>query len=525
MTVEKIISIPDQYWLNFKIQRSDLELLYNHLLELETPQTTQELVFALITARIEQQKKHLKKDLDRKDQYLPKNVYKIGAEIVFPLFDNKKAKVISTRPGSNPQYSSFSVIEVEFDDQYRRFFASGLDDHVLNMPPMLNDQDPNIQPDMVMKNFGKLIASSLKDELETNPDLILIAGRWFPRSLLVKVNAGHLNLAEAFLEEAGGGPLPTHAIIEQVELPKNVNPKLIDFSLDLALQEDERFDEVGPTGQTLWFLKRLEPEPVQHVSPYLKYSPIPFDAEKVKDLLSLFVQGSCDELEPGLDPREEIQEDTIALLFPHWRAGTLPLTNRLKWLLPTATEAPRIRFLFVDTETGEKFPAWVVQPFLYVFGLSEWYQKQNLIPGSLIHLRRGGIAGEVELFVEKRKQSKEWMRTVLIGSDGGIVFAMLKQPIFTAFDERLTLSTPNVNELDVFWLKDRGQKENLSSLIIRVLRELSKLNPQGHVHAQELYAAINVIKRVPPGPILDNLLNEEIYTHVGDLYFRLKEKI
>jgi len=35
-----------------------------------------------------------------------------------------------------------------------------------------------------------------------------------------------------------------------------------------------------------------------------------------------------------------------------------------------------------------------------------------------------------------------------------------------------------------------------------MVRELSKLNPQGHVHAIELYAAINVIRRCPPGPIL-----------------------
>ncbi len=30
--------------------------------------------------------------------------------------------------------------------------------------------------------------------------------------------------------------------------------------MDLALQEDARFDEVGPAGQVLWYLKRLEPE-------------------------------------------------------------------------------------------------------------------------------------------------------------------------------------------------------------------------------------------------------------------------
>ncbi len=525
MAFEKIISIPDEYWLNFKIQKSDLELLYNQLLELETPQTSQELAYALILHRIDLQKKQLSKKLDQKDQYLPKNTYKVGSEIIFSFLEDKKGKVVSIRPGNNPQFPEFSVIEIVFEGGEKSLFASNLQEHVLNQPPVLDENDPNVTPDLVTRKFGRIISKSLDDELETNPDLTLIAGRWFPRSLLVSVNAGHLNLAEALLEEAGGGPLPTHAIIEQVELPKNINPKLIDFSLDLALQEDDRFDEVGATGQTLWFLKRLEPEIVQTVSPYLQYHEHPYDTEKIKDLLVLFQQDSCDELEAGIDPGDELDTESVALLFPHWRAGTLPLTNRLKWVLPTATEAPHVRFMFVDGDTGTKFPGWVARPFKYVFGLSDWYTKENLFPGSIVQLIRTSTPGEIEIRVEKRKQSKEWIRTVLIGSDGGIVFAMLKQQISATFDERLALSIPNAEELDQFWLHGKNPKENLSTLVTRMLRELSKLNPQGHVHAQELYAALNVIKRLPPGPILATLMDEEMFTHVGDLYFRLKENI
>ena len=72
--------------------------------------------------------------------------------------------------------------------------------------------------------------------------------------------SGHLNLAEAILDMAGGGPLPTKALLEQVGLTSNTNSNLVEFSLDHALQEDPRFDEVGPAGETLWFLNRLEPE-------------------------------------------------------------------------------------------------------------------------------------------------------------------------------------------------------------------------------------------------------------------------
>jgi N12 class adenine-specific DNA methylase len=59
---------------------------------------------------------------------------------------------------------------------------------------------------------------------------------------------------------------------------------------------------------------------------------------------------------------------------------------------------------------------------------------------------------------------------------------------------------------------------------MRVMRELAKLNPQGQVHAQELYAAVNVIRRSPPGVILYQMIHNPQINHLGDLYFRISEK-
>jgi hypothetical protein len=52
---------------------------------------------------------------------------------------------------------------------------------------------------------------------------------------------------------------------------------------------------------------------------------------------------------------------------------------------------------------------------------------------------------------------------------------------------------------------------------------MSKLTPQGHVHAQELYAALNIVRRVPPAPLFALLASKPEFTHVGDLHFRLNE--
>jgi hypothetical protein len=58
-----------------------------------------------------------------------------------------------------------------------------------------------------------------------------------------------------------------------------------------------------------------------------------------------------------------------------------------------------------------------------------------------------------------------------------------------------------------------------------MLKELAKLTPQGHVHAEELYSAVNILRRVPPAPLLALLASTKGFVHVGDLHFRLAENI
>ncbi|HRQ24775.1 MAG TPA: hypothetical protein PLF42_15215, partial [Anaerolineales bacterium] len=66
---------------------------------------------------------------------------------------------------------------------------------------------------------------------------------------------------------------------------------------------------------------------------------------------------------------------------------------------------------------------------------------------------------------------------------------------------------------------------SFDDLLLLVMRELAKSNPQGHVHAQELYAAVNLVRRVPPAPIFSALADRPMFKHVGDLHFRLDEDI
>ncbi len=514
--------IRETYWEDLNITEEDIEALYNHLLETETPLTPEELAEALIGIRLEEEQRKLKQQRSGEASiYLPKAHYEIGQQLVFPALDWAQGEVVGVRPAHNPTMPPFEVIRVRFPDGSEREFAAGVAEHILNDPPKLDANNPLLNAETVFATYGEAIARKVETALAENEEFVRIAGKWFPRALLMEVNIGHLNLAEAVLDMAGGGPLPTAEIMQQIDFPTD-SPKLAEFSLDYALQEDERFDEVGPAGKVLWFLHRLEPEWVKQTPPYLRYKPLDYDHDALTEEMLAMEAALGDELSPDGTPPATTKID-LTLIYPHWRAGTLPLSSKTAILFPTAYEAPRVRFTWVDAQTGKRFPGWVVRHGKYVYGLSEWYKDKGLIPGSLVTLERGEQAGEVVIRSHTHRPQRDWVRSVLVGADAQTVFAMLKQVVTAEFDERMVIAVPDAEALDAVWEQIARNRTPLENLVVSMLRELAKLTPQGHVHAAGLYAAINTVRRCPPGPIFALLATRPWFIHVGDLYFRLDE--
>jgi hypothetical protein len=518
------LKLREDYWERFQLREQDIEFLYNYLLETEMPLTNQEMLDILVAERIRFENNELEKQRSEGCEiFYPKDKYHIGQILTFPVLNWRRGEVVALRDGNNPELGSFQVVQVELNGNDKREFAADLKDHFLNNPPKQEEEQEGLDVESVLSLYKVELIERLEEGLEENSDFVRIAGRWFPRALLVDISMGHLNLAEAILDMASGGPLSTTSILEQIELDTNVNPKLIEFSMDLALQEDERFDEVGAAGEVVWFLRKLEPKAVLETPLYLRHQLIDYDRSILTpDMLALE-----SELDDELSQLEEIEakreEAEICLIYPHWRVGTLPLSSRTRSLFPTAYEAPRIRFTIVDGETKDKFPAWVVRPKGYIYGLKEWYDKSGLIPGSMISIERSKNAGEVILHREHRRSSREWIRTVLVGSDGGIVFAMLKQVITSSIDERMAIAVPDVEALDLVWERMNKERPPFEKVVVNSVRELCKLNPQGHVHASELYSTVNVVRRSPPGPIMELLVSRPWFTHVGDLHFRFND--
>jgi len=520
------IDLSDSYWETIEIDQKDIEFLYSFLLEKETPLPSSVLAEALIRERIQTEKQNLqKKQQTNGDIYLPGNEYKVGDKIQFPAMNWISGDVTDIRDGNNPQLAELKVISVTLENGQSKQFASGIDDHKLNQIASRTEDSSVEDEQEAISRFGELITEKLDDKLEENKDLVRIGAEWFPKSLLIEFNIGHLNLAEALLDMHEGGPLPVESLLEQIEIGTDDPPELVQFSLNYALQEDPRFDEVGPRGIVKWFLNRLEPVPVREKPLQLIYHPDEYDRSALTEDMLFAEQRIDDELvepDPSFTKRDAGKEVTVALNYPHWRVGSIPLTQFTRPFFPTAIETPRVKFTLIDEE-GEEISAWVVRPFNYVYGLREWYEEKELMPGSLIRIKPGKQPGEVLIEAERKRTNREWIRTLLIGTDGGIVFALLKQTIAADFNERMAIMVPSTEVLDELWQKRANHPRPIEKVMLDTMKELAKLNPQGHVHAIELYAAVNCIHRCPPGAIFSTLETNPAFHSVGDLYYRLGE--
>lgn len=520
------VSIREDYWENFKIHQDDIESIYNHLLEVECPLTPVEILFNLVEERVIKELKEIEKQRSKGGKvYLPKESYKEKDKLVFPAYNWESGTVKVVRPGKTYLEDKFDVIQVEMEKSGVKEFAANLEYHSLNAPEEKDSQDDNENPEKIIENYGDEMIAQLSEELESNPDFVCIAGKWFPHALLVDVNIGNLNLAEAVLDMAAGGPLATAELLKQVALPGDVNPKLAEFSLDLALQVDPRFDEVGASGKVMWYLLRLEPQNVREIPLTLRYQVQEYDQKDISPEMEDLIRSLNDELsDQKIQNKQKLDEIQITLIYPHWRAGTLPLSSLTRQFFPSAYESARVRFTFVDKYSKEKFPGWVVRHEKYVFGLREWYLNQSIQPGSIINLAKGEEPGEVIIWVEPHRSAKEWVRTALIGADGGVVYAVLKQPVTTAFVDRLMVVMPEeVSPLDEAWEKRAKHRVAFEKIVADTMKDLERLNPQGHVHAAELYSAINVIMRCPPEPIFTLLESRPWFVHVGDFHYRFSD--
>jgi hypothetical protein len=102
-----------------------------------------------------------------------------------------------------------------------------------------------------------------------------------------------------------------------------------------------------------------------------------------------------------------------------------------------------------------------------------------------------------------------------------LTFEVRKELIACEYDELTIVTEEDPQAVENVRGRAREKDLSLGQLTAEVFPELAKLSPQGTVHATTLYSAINVVMRVPPGPLLTELVASDTYVPVGDNYWVL----
>ena len=287
------------------------------------------------------------------------------------------------------------------------------------------------------------------------------------------------------------------------------------------MNQDDRFDEVGPAGQVLWHLRRLLPRMVRQVPKILQYVPEPYDRNLLRNEMLQLEYDLDDEHSPISSSAPE-GEISLTLIYSHRRVGTLPINSETRQIFPDA-RTPRIAITIVDALDKEEYPCWVVHKFRYVFGLSALYQKHHLPVGAYVYLNRTDDPSRFEIEFDNYRPRTEWIPLVESTDNDQLRFCNAKRAIGADFDEMIIVGVNNLTEVDKLGKDIQNRKVPLVRLLRNLVSELSKHNPQKTVHGKVLYSNLNILRRCPPGPVFAALLSHPDFDYVGGNYWKLSD--
>ena len=74
-----------------------------------------------------------------------------------------------------------------------------------------------------------------------------------------------------------------------------------------------------------------------------------------------------------------------------------------------------------------------------------------------MYIKPGKEPGEVIVETKSSRSTKNWMRTILVGSDGELVFATLKQIISSDYNARMAIVVPDIDPVDAGLVEESGR--------------------------------------------------------------------
>lgn len=516
--------LANQWMRNFSITNDDIDWLTNYLIEKETPLTTREIARLLVQQKLEKEQSEAEARYKDLQVYNPSKSYEIGDRLMFSHLEYAIGAVTDIRDGHAPNTPPFRVIKVVFDNPnhnaprgFKEFAAEYSAPHALaDIADTIPQEDNGLDVETILNANPTEILSHTLEALRKHKELRQVAGYWFAKDLVLDINIGTLHLAEAVLEMANGGPLTAEEIIEQIGGISTSPLTLQVFSLNLAMSQDSRFDEVGPLGRVMWYLKRFEHEAVYTPPQVLRYKPIQYDEELLTEDMEELETELDDEL-TAIDFVGKLSKATTHIIYPHRRAGTLPLNAKTRQIFPQA-RTPRIFVHLIDSADGQRFNGWVVHEFDYVYGLWDYYTKYRLPIGAYITVARGEHENEILLSHEGHNAHKESLPVFTV-STTQIGFELKKRPIGATFDPLLILGVDDLNAIDE--LAKFYSNKTLVTILRAIIGELGRLYYQNAVHFTTIYSAVNVLRRCPPGPIFATLRANAEFEEYAKHYWRL----
>ena len=516
-----------EHWQEFSLTPADTEFLRTLLLDAERPLTTRDLAQALVTERCRREEADLRAELARGTIYQPKKRFAVGEKLIFPALDFRLGEVVDLRPGQNPEHGEFDVITVDFGANRRqRSFAAGLaGPHKLNAD--LSDlliAGNLTSPEKLLATDASGVPAALAIQLGAQPDFATFEDRWLHRDLLAEIHIGHLNIAEAVIEMRGA-PVAIKTLVRELDLPAEIKPDVLAFSLQSALSADGRFDQVGPGDARQWYLSRLEPAEALRVPEALRYQPASVDlASMPTDLIQLAVElddeWSVDNLNPADDARAGLTTTTLLLTYPHLVAGTLPLNRHAGSFFPKGY-GERTAVTLIDGRWGNRFPGWVNHAGRYVAGLRPWFEKHKLPAGAYITLERRDDSGEIVVDFRPKRMRREWTRFAQLADGGRLDIQLRKQEVACEYDEQIIIGDDRNEDILKLRSAPAYAHASLEGLVFEVFTDLAGLSQTGSVHAKTVYSAVNVLRRCPPEPVFAALADHPKLEAAGGGIFRL----
>ncbi len=519
------------FWRDqFEVTSRDLDFIYTLLLDAQSPKAVNELASALIQEYIRREDAAIESELAKGAVYIPKNHYTVGQSLVFPALDFAAGEVVGLRPGQNPEHGDFEVIQVDFAaSAVQREFAAGLQTaHRLNetdSASLLSD-DSLLSAEEIYSLYTDEIDESLLyalEEGERSDQFVAVEGKWLLADMLAEVHVGHLNIAEAMIEMQAA-PVTTEQLLAEVELDGNVAPPMQRISLEHGLASDPRFDPVLRNNRMHWFLNRMEP-PVVVATPLALRPEIPRYNRALLSVELLQIEWELDdewgESTLSSELPSIVPNTTLTLIYPHRRYGVLPLNGRTRSFF-SSESTTKSQVTFVDGRWGKRYTGWVVPQGRYVAGLAEWMEEHTIPVGAYITLERSKDQSEILVDFRTRRAKREWARIAMPNLEQNrLTFEMNKVQVACEYDETLIVATEDIEGVDQLRQQVSREGVALTTLVEQIVPELTKLNPQGTVHAKSVYSAVNVVRRCPPGPIFHALLTNRTFRDVGGGLFAL----